>query len=365
MTRAIVLNGRFLTQPVTGVQRYAAEITLAIDRLVARGDWPEVEVVAPCNLQTCAVGARLTTYEHLKVRCVGRTRGHVWEQTELAMAARGGVLVSLGNTGPVAAGRRQVVVIHDAAVFDTPASYSAPFRLWYRTLHRGLVAAGARVATVSRFSRGRIAAHLGLDPARIAVTYEGSDHVLRVAADPATLGRHGLERHRFALVVGTHGTHKNLEGLVELAAALATRGMILAVAGGASSGVFAAPTPSAASIGRALGRVTDGELRALYESAACLLFPSRYEGFGLPPIEALACGCPVMAARGAAVEEICGDTALYFDPRDGRSLINASRRLFDDGNFADELSVRGRVRAAAFTWEAAAGELGRVVHSLQ
>jgi glycosyltransferase involved in cell wall biosynthesis len=116
---------------------------------------------------------------------------------------------------------------------------------------------------------------------------------------------------------------------------------------------------------RRLGRVTDAELRALYENATCLLFPSRYEGFGLPPVEAMACGCPVLATRGGAVEEICGDDALYVDLRDKAAITDTIERLLDEDGLADRMRGRGRARAAALTWDASARILGHIVRRIQ
>ena len=90
-----------------------------------------------------------------------------------------------------------------------------------------------------------------------------------------------------------------------------------------------------------LGRVSDAELRALYESALCLIFPSRYEGFGLPPLEAMACGCPVIAADAAAVPEVCGDAALWFDNDGPRRLPDALARLLDEPGLDETLRARG------------------------
>jgi glycosyltransferase involved in cell wall biosynthesis len=257
-----------------------------------------------------------------------------------------------------------VVVIHDAGVFDTPESYSFRFRSWYKTLQRGLVRTGAQVVTVSEFSRQRISAHLGLDPARIAVMYEGADHILRVPPDPGTLERHGLSRGEFALVVGSRVAHKNLEGLREVAAALGRRGMVIAVAGASNAEVFR-DVCGHSFAERQLGRVSDAELRMLYENAICLLFPSRYEGFGLPPVEAMACNCPVLAARGGAVEEICGEGALYFVNGDGRAISDAVERLLDEDGLADTLRARGQTRVAALSWDASARTLGEVVRCMQ
>lgn len=178
MNPAVFLNGRFLNQAVSGVQRFSLEITAAIDRLVACGEWPETMVLTPRSAETANAGHPGTVYQRLQLREVGRTSGHLWEQTELPNAARGGVLLSLGNTAPMLAGQRQVVVIHDAGVFDTPESYSLRFRAWYKALQHCLVRAGAIVVTVSEFSRDRIVARLGLDPAHVAVMYEGADHIL-------------------------------------------------------------------------------------------------------------------------------------------------------------------------------------------
>ena len=102
----------------------------------------------------------------------------------------------------------------------------------------------------------------------------------------------------------------------------------------------------------------------LYENAACLLFPSRYEGFGLPPVEAMACGCPVVASRGGAVQEVCGDSALYFDADVPQSITLAVERLLEESGLADDLRSRGLQRVSALSWVASARKLGDVVQGL-
>lgn len=360
MSSAVFLNGRFLSQSVSGVQRFSLEITAAVDRLIAGGEWPATTVLTPRPANGTTPGLASSLYRHLQLREVGRMKGHLWEQAELPNAARGGVLLSLGNTAPMLAGQRQVVVIHDAGVFDTPESYSRRFRTWYKTLQHGLVRTGVQVATVSKFSRDRIVARLGLDPARVVVTYEGADHILRVHADPGVLERHGLQPMRYALVVSNRVAHKNLAALREAANVLNGRGMVIAVAGSSNQDVFQ-DIRGPGFVERRLGRVSDAELRALYESAACLLFPSRYEGFGLPPVEAMACGCPVLAACGNAVEEICGDSALYFSNDRPKTILDAIERLLDEPGLADTLRDRGHARAAALSWDTSARILGDAV----
>jgi glycosyltransferase involved in cell wall biosynthesis len=362
MTASVFINGRFLGQAVTGVQRFSLEITSAIDGLMAGGEWPETIMLTPRS-HLKPTGPAVRSYGRIGLREVGRQHGHAWEQMDLPHAARNGTLVSLGNTAPFFAGRRQVVVIHDAGVFDTPDSYSLRFRLWYKGLQHALVRAGAKIVTVSEFSRGRIATRLGLDPAQIAVMYEGADHILGVVPDPTTLARHGLEPGRFALVVGSSVAHKNLDALREVSEALAKRNMVIAIVGGSNAEVFQDIGPGG-SIGKRLGRSTDAELRALYENAACLLFPSRYEGFGLPPVEAMACGCPVIASRGGAVEEICKDAALYVDTRNGAELVRAVEELLDTPGLAANFVARGHSRVAGMTWKAAARVLADVVRPL-
>ena len=340
----LAINARFLTQKTTGVQRFAAEVTRA---LAARGT--ALRLLAPTGAPP--------RFDALPVEQVGRRAGQAWEQIDLPRAVGGDLLLNLGNTAPLLRGGNQAVVIHDAGVFDTPESYSLPFRAWYRALHLALPRRGARIVTVSAFSRARLAARLRIDPARIAVMPEGGEHVLRAAADPAILARCGLAPRGYVLAVGTRAAHKNLGALRDAAALLAARGMVLAVAGGVEGGAFSGATDTTGGGVRLLGRVTDAELRALYENALCLIFPSRYEGFGIPPLEAMWCGCPVLAARAGAVPEVCGDAALWFDAEGPPTPAAALLRLLEEPDLADGLRAAGRARAQLYSWDAAAARL--------
>jgi glycosyltransferase involved in cell wall biosynthesis len=346
----IAINGRFLTQGMTGVQRFATEIVAAADALAAAGAWPAARVLHP-------PGARDAGLRGFHAEVVGKRGGQAWEQIDLPRALGGDFLINLGNTAPVVAGSRQAVVIHDAGAFDTPESYSFAFRSWYRLLQKRLARGGATLLTVSAFSRGRIAAALGVDEATIGVLPEGGEHVLRIPADGAVLARHGLQTARYALVVGNPAAHKNLSALSAAATVLGQHGLVLAVAGAADPAVFRAGGGVAAEAARVLGRVSDAELRALYENALCLIFPSRYEGFGLPPLEAMVCGCPVIAAHAGAVPEVCGPAALWFDPAQTSSLQEAVLRLIEEDGLRDGMRSAGLTQAAEFTWDRAARRL--------
>ncbi len=342
---ALALNGRFLSQDLTGVQRFGQEIARA---LAAR---QAVQVLAPPDARDMP---------GLAVRRVGRLRGQAWEQLELPRHLGGAVLVNPGNTAPLAL-RRQVVVIHDAAVFEVPESYGWRFRAWYRWLHGALARRGVAVATVSRHARAAIARRLRLDPAGLAVLGEGAEHILRAPADPGLAGRLGLMRP-YVLAVGSLAPHKNLAALGATAAMLAGRGAELVVTGGLDARVFAAawlPQPA-----RLVGRVDDAGLRALYEGAACFVFPSRHEGFGLPALEAMACACPVVAARAGALPEVCGAAALLADPHDPADIAAAVARVLDDPALANRMRAAGLARAAGFTWAAAAGRLAAAAAAL-
>ncbi|SKA32911.1 glycosyltransferase family 4 protein [Consotaella salsifontis] len=354
----VAINGRFLVQPVTGVQRYAGEILRSLDRLATRGEWPAAEVLVP------ALPDEMPALDALRLRKVGRLRGHAWEQVELPRAARGRVLLNLGNTGPIAAGRRQVVVVHDAGVFDTPESYSWRFRQWYRAHHWLITRSGARIVTVSQFSRQRLSKWLGIPGDRILVVGEGADHILNVLADDSVLNRNELRPRQYALVVGNRVAHKGLGSLRGIAGMLDARGMTLAIAGTVDPAVFRSGVDGVEFPAMRLGRVSDGELRALLENAACLLFPSRYEGFGLPPVEALACGCPVIAAGGSAVEEICGAASLVYDPAVPGAVESTLERLLNEVGLADDLRRRGGELAARLTWDVAARDLTKIIDTV-
>jgi glycosyltransferase involved in cell wall biosynthesis len=349
----VFINGRFLTQRVTGVQRYARETLLELDRALSRATSSRSGrrwiLLAPRNTVFPAL-------ERIECRHVGRLGGHAWEQLELPRFSREGLLLSFCSTGPLFK-KRQIITVHDASVCRVPEAFSWRFRLWYRLVIRRVVARAPRTLAVSNFTASEIVRWFGGQPDRISVTTEGWQHLSRCDADVSILAKHGLVAGRYVLAVSSPTPNKNFGLVLRAAQDLAGEDLQFAIAGAADSKVFAAHSLPESSVKR-LGYVSDAQLKALYAHALCFVFPSRYEGFGIPPLEAMSCGCPVIAANIAAVSEVCGGAAEYFDPTDHRTLAAQIRELARAGADADvERSRRrdlGLERAQAFSWQVAA-----------
>lgn len=349
----VTINGRFLTQPVTGVQRYARELCATLDEelpgLTERTGLA-VEVLTP----PLPAGADVPTYEHLAVREVGRGGGHRWEQTVLPRHLGGtDVLFCPGNTAPLLTLARRrpavVVTVHDLAFRDFPDTVSRPFRLAYEVLVPATMRRAERVITVSEAERTRMLTHFPRAAGRLTAVANG-----------------GLPRHRpqpgpndpapptspFLLYVGALNPRKNVAGvLAACRALLAERPDLRAVFVGDPAGIYQAVDLGPADERMVFaGKLGDAALEAHYDAASVLLFPSFHEASGLPPVEAMAHGCPVVVSDIPALRERCADAALYCDPHDVATMVSQVGRLLDEPALAADLSRRGRERAAGFTW---------------
>ena len=276
--------------------------------------------------------------------------GHAWEQAALPLLARRAALIYCpANLAPLAS-RRNAVVIHDLAALAHPEWYGRAYVAWQRLVLPRVARRARLVLTVSRFSRDEIADRLGVRAESIAVVPNGVSAAFSASADPAPArAAFGLERP-YVLALATRGARKNMGVLAAAAARLRPLGIELVTAGGRRGYLRGGEAPP----GRALGYVPETLLPGLYAGALALAIPSLYEGFGLPCLEAMACGTPVVAADRSALPETCGGAALLADPGDPEAFADALVRAATDAEERARLIAAGRERAGRFSWERSA-----------
>ncbi len=351
MTQLFV-NARFLTQDTTGVQRYAVEVSKRLKVLR-----PDTRFLTPQGVKHPELAAQLGA------ETVGRSSGHVWEQGELLAHTRSGALLSLCNTGPLAH-PRQVVTLHDASPFAVPEAYSRAFRTVYRVLFTGFGRTARGILTDSAFSQRELTRRAGIPERKLKIVYLGREHFLEVCSDPGILERHALHDRPFLLAVGSSSPHKNFGALVRALEHLGETSFGVVIAGGSNPRVHATAGTLPENVTH-VGFVSDGELRALYEHAAGFVHPAYYEGFGIPPLEAMTLGCPVLVSNAASLPEVCGDAALYFDPFNEHDIADKIQTFMQDRDLQTRLRTLGAAQAERFSWDTAAREvLGFTEHAL-
>jgi len=235
--------------------------------------------------------------------------------------------------GPVRAGVPLVVTVHDVAVFRYPEAFPRWTRAYSRFAVPRVLRAARRVLAVSEFTASELEAVLGLPREQIAVTPN--------AVDPVFTPDGPHEEGDYVLAVGTLEPRKNLARTIEAAARL---DLELRVVGARGWGGVEAQGANV----RALGEISDEELARQYRGALCLAYPSLYEGFGIPVLEAMACGTPVVTSSGGATEEVAGGAAVLVDPRDVDAIAEGIDAAIGK---RDELRVLGLERARAYSWD--------------
>ncbi|WP_293882160.1 glycosyltransferase family 1 protein [Sphingomonas sp.] len=289
----------------------------------------------------------------LPCRTVGFLTGIPWEQFTLPLMQGKRTLISLCNIGPVCS-RDAITMIHDAQVHLSPASYGRGFRLWYRFVQPILGCRNRRLLTVSAYSRAQIAA-AGICPTdRIDVVHNGVDHILRVANDPSAVLVLGLTSGRYVVALSTTQAHKNIAILLKAYSDPMLADLPLVLVGGTGREAFEAAGIEVPANVRFAGRVSDEALRGLMENALCLAFPSKTEGFGLPPLEAMALGCPALLAPCGALPEIGGGAVVYVPPDDAEAWASVIHDLAHSPAKRAVLATLGKEHARKFTWRNAA-----------
>lgn len=355
----IYINGRFLAQPFTGVQRFATEMLKALDRQLQDGrairgsTWALLVPPGTDNRPDL---------QNIEIAEVGVFRGALWEQFDLPRFLHGDPLINFGSTGPLAC-RNQFVTIHDAEVVRQPDNFRRSFRLWYRFLLPRLGRRARKIITVSEFSKRELAACFGIPPEKCVVIHNSAEHINAIHPDTSILERLNIPAQRYVLCFGAGKRNKNSKSVIHAMGLIDDLDLHLVLVGKSDSDVFQAEFHQGDTPFHEAGHISDAELRALYQHALCFVFPSLYEGFGIPPIEAMFCRCPVIASNKAAIPEVCGDAALILTSIEPGEIAKAIRSLATDPSQREQRVAAGLTKANEYSWDTSAGRFLDILES--
>lgn len=343
--KKIYINGRFLTQNITGVQRYAIEIVKALDKYLddnKLNDKYKFEIVCPKNIKQKLI------LKNIEIKKIGSLKGHLWEQIELPLYVKNKLLFNFCNCAPLVK-KNQIVTIHDVAVCAVPYAYSKLFRIWYKFMYRVLTSRLKKIFTVSEFSKKELNKYFNISLGKIEVTYNGIDHMKNVQPNENIFSKFSIEKNNYVLAVSSLNPSKNFKLILETAKISPEFNFV--IAGGTNSTVFKEQGLEITSNVKFIGYVSDEELVALYKYASCFVYPSIYEGFGIPPLEAMYFNCPVILSNIEVFKEIYMDSVLYCSISDRYILKEKILMLLEKEEIKYNLLKKTKFILNKFCWK--------------
>lgn len=349
----VVVNARFLTQKVTGVQRFAMELCFCLKEIM-----DEIEFVTPDGI------LQHDAFEKLNAKVVGKHHGHLWEQMDLPKylkSRNNPLLVNLANSAPLFY-KNKIVTIHDVAYKVFPQTYPKSFLMYYSFMIPRLLKYSKHIVTVSEYSKSEICKFYHVNGAKVSVVYNAVSYLFKVDKN------HSSEK--YFLAVSSMNYRKNFIYILEAFKKYLEQGgsKSLYIIGDLKNNSFKEIDLSLYTDNpkiKFLGRVSDDELVKYYSNAEAFIYPSLYEGFGIPPLEAQKCDCPAICAEASCIPEIFGNSVLYCDPYNSDSLVEKLKIITKDDALRQELIEKGRENTAKYSWINSAKKLKNIIEHIR
>ncbi len=346
----IIINGRFLTQKMTGVQRYAFQLIKEIDSLIEKEEIDkkkfQFKIFAPKNI------IHKLKLKHIPIRKIGFLKGHFWEQLELPFYVKNKPLICLGNTAPLISlflNKKMIVTIHDLGFKYFPENYRFLFRTFYSIIIPIILKYAWTIITVSESEKRLILKRYPFVKNKIFAIPQGG--FIETSLTPTE-----IEEKNYLLYIGSLSKKKNLINFllsfeIIVNKNIPLKAIIIASEGKIFERVNIKLKPEIKERIKFINKVKDQELISYYKNAFCLVFPSLHEGAGIPPIEAMSCGCPVLCSDIPVLRERCNEAVIYFNPYSPEDIAEKIIFLFENPKLREELIKRGYERAKIFKWE--------------
>lgn len=351
----IVINARFLTQSMTGVQRYCFEISIRLKHHY--GD--QIKFVSSKEI------VLKEEAEALGTEIIGNHTGYYWEQIELPAYLRAigsPLLLCMANMAPILY-RNKISVIHDIAFMVYPQTFSKSFLYAYKVLIPWVIRTSKLILTVSEFSKNEILRYYSVDSEKVKVLYPGFKKEFGVQEH--TKGRIG---NNYILAVSSLNYRKNFVRILQAFELVSKerKDVKLLIVGDIRGSHFATIDIEHYinnACFRFLGRVSDMELNTYYNNALCFLFPSLYEGFGSPLLEAQACGCPVITADAASMPEVAGGSALLCNPASVEDIKDKILLMINDAGIRKHYAELGQKNMLRFNYDNTSNDMIKIIDS--
>ncbi|MCL2519493.1 MAG: glycosyltransferase family 4 protein [Spirochaetaceae bacterium] len=346
----IVVNARFLTQNVSSMQRFAFEVARRLKKLNSNYIF-----VSPPNIMQKDWAAEL------EAKVIGENTGSQWEQITLNSFLRQNgwpFLLNLAGMGPFNY-RNQFITVHDTAFFNYQSSEKLSVKLWGQYLSQSLNNNVKGILVISQSCKDELQKTI---PAAVNKTYVVYSGYPQLNNFDSTLEQ-DLAGKSYFLAINSIDPRKNIERIMAAFNLAALPGFKLKIAGHTTN-IFDENEAKDHNI-EFLGQCNDNQMASLYKHAAALVFPSLHEGFGLPMLEAMSLGCPVIASNIAVLKEVGGDGALYVNPLDVKAISGALKQIVSDTPLADSLKAKGLQLVQGYSWDNTTQKINQLVTEAQ